>query len=81
MAGPATAAQGSVDWKDGQGNWHTVTNPKGCYDTPEGRALNNKTIDAIELYSEPKCGGMLVYKVGVNKSVPPPKVHFESFKA
>ncbi|NYH79450.1 hypothetical protein FHR84_002788 [Actinopolyspora biskrensis] len=81
MAGPAAAAPGTVYWGDSQGNWYSIDNPKGCYDTPDGDKLNNRTTGPIKLYSESGCGGTIVYEVAPHRSVPPPEVHFESIRA
>ncbi|PRW63248.1 hypothetical protein [Actinopolyspora mortivallis] len=81
MGGSAAAAPGIVEWADGQGKWHTIENPDGCYDTPGGKKLNNKTSGPIVLYTDARCKGSVVYTVGVGKSVPPPDVNFESIRA
>ncbi|WP_146134799.1 hypothetical protein [Actinopolyspora mortivallis] len=78
MGGSAAAGQGTIEWKDSEGRWHEIVNPKDCNDTPDGVALKNKTTDPVVLYSKKGCDGMIVYTVGVGKSVPPPDVNFES---
>ncbi|SDP70800.1 hypothetical protein SAMN04487905_107209 [Actinopolyspora xinjiangensis] len=81
MAGPAAAAPGVVLWGDSHGDWHRVENPNGCYDTPDGRYMNNRTLGVVTLYSSAGCKGQIVYKVAPGESVPPPAVYFESFEA